>query len=206
MKHNNTSALDKCRQPKKIIGISGKAGSGKSYFAEYISQQTGIKLVKLDYQAAQTANKFILKQLLQKRIKTRIPKAYQDIQLFPLLRNLEKSFSKLEISLFKRTLNRKVKKIIRKSREPLIIDFITLPLLGAVKKFDEMYMIKSCDKERLSKLEVRDNMTTQQSARADGFLEPYYAYNDAFTFNEIIDNDYVTVPEKIEAIISRLKG
>lgn len=204
MKRNNISA-DECRQPKKIIGISGMAGSGKSFFAEYISQQTGIKLVKLDYQAAQTANKFILKQLLQKRIKTKIPKAYEDIQLFPLLRNLEKSFSKLEISLFKRILNRKVKKIIRKTNESLIIDFITLPLLDIVKKFDEMYLIKSCDKERLAKLELRDNMTTQQSIRADGFLEPYYAYNDAFAFSDIIDNDYVTIPEKVKEIVCRLK-
>ena len=191
---------------KVIIGFSGKAGSGKSYIAKHVSSETGIKLVKLDYLVAQVVNKPILRRRLQKKIKIKIPKAHEDIQLFPLWQNLDKDFSKFEHWYIRRLLNRKVKKLIRKSKESLIIDFLSLPMLKVIKKFDEVYLIESDDDVRLEKIMARDDMKVEASLNVEKYLKPYYAFNDAFTFSDIIVNNYETMPKKIEVIISTLSG
>lgn len=184
-----------------VIGISGKVGSGKSFIAEHISNETGIKLIKLDYQAALTANKPILKQMLQRTLKLKIPKACEGIQLFPLMRYMERDFSKLEFSLFCMYLNRKVKKLIKKSKEPLIIDFVALPILKITKTFDKMYLIESNEYERLIKLGERDSMSEEETRKTDKLIEPYYRYNNAFPFDEIIYNDYQILPDAVKEII-----
>lgn len=191
---------------KQIIGISGKVGSGKSFIAEHISRETGIKLIKLDYQAAEAANKPILKQMLQRRLKIKIPKAHKDIQLLPLMRNMEKEFSRFEFALFRMFLNRKVKKIIRKSKESLIIDFVALPILKVAKKFDKMYLVKSNEDERFAKLSERDNMPLETVKHSDKFIERYYAFNDAFHFDDVIDNNYQVLPEKVVKITEQLSA
>jgi len=189
----------------KIIGLSGKVGSGKSFVAEHISRETGIRLVKLDYQAAQAASKPVLRQLLQRKLKLKIPKAHEDIQLFPLMKNMEKNFSKLEFALFRMFLNRKVKKLIRKSKESLIIDFVALPILKIAKNFDEMYVTKSDENMRFEKLGARDNMSVEEAKRVDKLVEPYYKYNDAFSFADVIEINYQYLPKNVDEIITNIK-
>ena len=191
---------------KKIIGVSGKAGSGKSYIATYISQKTGIKLVKLDFLVAEVVNKPLLKKRLQKRIKMEIPEAHKDIQLFPLWRNLDRDFSKFEHWYIRRLLNKKVKKLVKKSKESIIIDFLALPMFKVIKKFDAVYLVRSDNDLRLEKICKRDDMDMGSSLNVEKYLQPYYAFNDAFTFTDVIENDYERIPEKVEDIIRDLVG
>lgn len=190
-----------------VIGFSGKAGSGKSFLAEHIGKETGVKVVKLDYQMAQVMNTPILKQLLQRKLKTKIPKAHEHIQLFPLWQNMGKNFSRFEYWFFRILFNRKVKKTIRKSKEQvLIIDFIALPIIKVTKKFDEMYLVTSDNDERLSRVGVRDNVTLEKSLHVEKLLKAYYDENDKFPFNATIENDYENIPAIVDEIISRLSA
>jgi len=187
-----------------VIGVSGKVGSGKSFVAQHISDKTGIKLVKLDYQAAQVANMPILKQLLQRTLKLKIPKPHNDIQLFPLMKNMERHFTKLEFALFRKFLNGKVKKIIQEAKEPIIIDFVALPILKAVKSFDVIYLLESDEEMRFKKLGERDGMSVDDAKRIDKIMEPYYKINESFEFDDVITINYQVLPRNVDEIIFRL--
>ena len=178
-----------------IIGIAGKVGSGKTFVAEQLSKQTGYKHIKLDYQAAEAANVPILKWLLQKRLKIKIPKAYEGIQLFPLLRNLEKPFSNLEFWLFKSSLNRRLKKLMR-TNDSMIIDFVALPMLTASKKFDKMLVIESDNEKRIRRLAERDGLTTEQVRKMDSFIDKYCNFNGLTK----VRNDYIDMVEFFDHI------
>ena len=191
-----------------IIGIAGKIGSGKSHIGKYIAEQTGFRLIKLDYQAGQVANTFLIKQSLQKKIKRKIPKPYEDMQLFPLLKNLNEDFNKFSISVFIYLLNKKLNKIIkdaRKKNENILVDFLSLPLLKSVKHFDAVYLVKSDDEKRFEYLGARDGMTPEEAENQEKYLVPYYAKNEDYPFDDIIFNDYQNVPDNVERIIEKLK-
>jgi len=47
-----------------IIGITGKPGSGKSFFADYISKETGIEVIKFDKNLDELFNSKIMSTLL----------------------------------------------------------------------------------------------------------------------------------------------
>ncbi|MDR0462244.1 MAG: hypothetical protein LBG88_02840, partial [Christensenellaceae bacterium] len=98
-----------------IIGLCGKVGSGKTYIGKQLSELTGFRFVKLDYHAGKVVNIPFLKGILQRRIKNKIPRATENIQLFPLLKNMDKPFSNFEFYMFKRFLNKRLKKLMRKN-------------------------------------------------------------------------------------------
>jgi len=191
-----------------IIGLTGKAGSGKSFISEQITEKTGFRLVKLDYQAGQVANKFLLKQALQRKIKRKIPKAHEDIQLFPLLKDLDTPFRNWETSLFLMFLNRKLKKIIREARkngESLIVDFISLPFLKCIELFDRVYLVETDNDKRLERLGARDGMTKEWAEQQEKFIEKFYSKHDTFDFCGVIYNDYEELPKEVEELIEEFK-
>ena len=189
----------------KIIGLAGKVGSGKSFIGEYISRETGFPLIKLDYQVAKVVNKPILKQLFQRRIRTKIPKAYADIQLFPLWKNLEHDFSVFEDWLVMSSLNRKLNRIVRKANQSIIVDFTILPALKASRKLDEMFCVKSDEQARLERLAKRDNLTHEQVQKVDKFMTKYYQKSYYGAFDGVIDNCYGEIPVAVVELVERLK-
>jgi|GEM_PF-3453786 len=189
-----------------IIGITGKIGSGKSFIGEYMAEKTGYKLVKLDYQAGQVANKKFFKKRLEKKIKTEIPPATPDMQLFPLFKNLEKDFGRFEIAVFIYCLNRKLKKILKENNEKIIVDFVSLPILKSVKMFDKVYLIKSDEELRYQRLGERDGMTPEHAREKERFMEKYYECHDTYQFDAVIENNYIEIPREIDEVIDRLKG
>jgi dephospho-CoA kinase len=102
-------------------------------------------------------------------------------------------------------LNRKVKKIIKGAKEPLIIDFVALPILKVVKDFDKMYLLESDEEVRFKKLGERDGMTPYDAMRIDRLMEPYYKINDAFKFDDSIRIDYIKLPKKVDEVIENIK-
>jgi dephospho-CoA kinase len=188
-----------------VIGIAGKVGSGKSFLGEHIARETGFKLVKLDYQVGQVINKPILKQMLQRRIKHKIPKASPDMQLFPLWKNLDRDFSAFENALVMRFLNKKLTRIINKAKQPIIVDFTILPILKAAKKLDAMYLVQSDEEQRYSYLARRDGITADDARRIDRFMNGYYQKSDKHKFCQVINNDYQQIPAELTDIVEKLK-
>lgn len=187
-----------------IIGITGKVGSGKSFISEYIANQTGMQLVKFDYQMAEVLNTPVLKGILEKRVKNKIPKAYTGIQLFPLLKNLEKPFTKFEIAVVAHLLNKKMKKLINKAKCSMIVDFTALPLIEATNKMNMVLMIESDDKLRIERLAKRDGMTIADTARVDEFVTKCYNF-DNFKYDKKLHNDYETVSTEILELVNQFK-
>jgi dephospho-CoA kinase len=172
-----------------IIGICGKVGSGKSFIGEHIAKQLGYKFVKLDFQVGQVVNIRFLKRLLQKRINHEIPKAHEHIQLFPLLKNLEKPFSRLEFFFFMYALDKKLKKIIRTEKD-IVIDFVILQRLKSAKKIDKIFVVQSDNDKRIEKLGARDGLSKDQVIKIDNFIDKYCVYEGL----PIINNDYNSMP------------
>lgn len=190
-----------------VIGITGKVGAGATFLAEHISKETGIKLLTLNYHALKVMNNFLLKHNLEKKMNTRIPKPKEGIQLFPLFLNMKRNFSHAEFSSFRTKLGRRVSRIIRKSKGPIIIDFGALPIIKKVaKKFTRIYLIESDDAKRFVKIGKSHGMTPEAAKRIDEFIKKYYVFGEKFIFFESICNDYDGIPAKINEIIERLKN
>ena len=188
------------KQKGVLIGIVGKVGVGKTFIGQQLASAMGYKFVKLDYQAAEAANMRGLKWLLERRIKQKIPQAHEGIQLFPLLKNLERPFSKLEFWLFKLALNRRLKKLIS-TGDNLIIDFVVLNKLAASRKFDKIFLIESDDNKRIQNLATRDDLTVEQTKKMERYITRYYNFEGCIK----IFNDYGYMPQSIIQFSSILK-
>ncbi|MCL2229282.1 MAG: dephospho-CoA kinase [Firmicutes bacterium] len=173
-----------------VIGICGKFGSGKSYIAKQISEQTGFEIFNLDKLIIKKLMRPHIRWIAQKRLGTKL-----SLEHTHLLSNLGKMNKKL-LGIEKRMIlswgNKKLKKLV-KSDKIYLVDFFGLPISKHFKNFKAKVLVQSPEEQRIERFMTRNNFTKEQVANMDAIQQDIVDF-DKYNFDFTIWNEYKTTP------------
>lgn len=176
-----------------IVGITGKSGSGKSYFSKKLGENLNkSKIVTLDHIFFELINndEEIKKNIVDK-YGERAYNKHQDIDLNVLQKD-ENCFQYL-FKTVEKTLNRKINEIVEteknNNQENLIFDWFMLPYTDAYKKANFNILVEPESEERYKNLLSRDKSYTKEVIeKKDRLLNiDYLNYN----FDMVVRHNYI---------------
>lgn len=189
----------------KIIGITGKSGTGKTRFASLLSQKLNCKHIDIDKIGhLASSDPEILAELCQ-RFGTEILDKNGNLDR-KKLGNIVFSQENEMRCLSDLTLNYMYKSIdnIMSSgnNEFIILEWILLPTSKYWENCDFKILVTSDDVERKCKILERDNISEEYFAKRDSASPDYSPYK----FDYVFENDYQeeTIDKMLETIIDRM--
>jgi len=185
---------------KNIIAICGKFGSGKSYVANYLSEQTDIQVFHMDKYIIEKLMRFPYRRIATKRLK--MSPCLSHPHLLSNMKELDRLLTRFEKKVVLGWGNKKIKKL-SKLRKPVIIDFFGLPLSQHFPTFKMRILIESNEDLRKEKLVERNEFTLQQVNQINKIADDIISY-DKGKFDYVLENNYDSMPIKTEEIKEKL--
>jgi len=187
------------------IGFTGKCGSGKTYFARYVSEKTGIPIIRLDYVAKEIFTRPGVRDWIFEafgHVAPDEPAPGEDLKLFGAFRHSKRTqgFSEAEQKEFRDHFVIEIQKILD-AHDKVILDHFDLPMIDV--KLDKLILVKSNEEERIKGIAERDSLTFDRALELDKVVNlstDYSRGNYAF----IVENDYKSIPQEIENLVKEL--
>lgn len=185
----------------KIIGITGKSGSGKTTFAVSLAQKLNCKYIDIDkighealfqQEILDELCEKIGKEILEEDGKVNRKKVgnivFADRQKMDILTDLTWGY-----------MQKVLDSMLLKSDGIVILDWILLPNSKYWDKCDLKILVKSDDKQRKNKVLERDKITSEYFDKRDSASLDYSEYK----FDYIFENNYEL--DKIEEAIETIE-
>lgn len=172
----------------KIIGITGKQGSGKSTFALLLSQKLNCQYVDIDKISHEALTQPDIISSLIDEFGTDILNDSTSIDRKKLGAIVFDQKDKLKIleDLTYSYMQKCLDNILSKDYDFIILEYILLPITKYWNKCDFKVLVKSEDFKRKVKVIQRDNISEEYFVKRDSASIDY----SCFDFDYIFENDY----------------
>lgn len=155
----------------KLVGITGKSGSGKTTFSNILAQYPDVGVVHIDDLIKRIKDKY-LKQSVG--IFMEKEKKQDNIKIKPgfkqkILNNsvLLEMFLRARTLLSERMLEEEIKRLEQEGKKTVIIDDLLLKYHKCYKKLDFVILMQRPYVERAKSLEIRQDATKQEIVNVD---------------------------------------
>ena len=184
----------------KLIGITGKTGSGKSTIGKILADKLNCKYIDIDKIGHEATSDSDISKKLCKEFGQDILDENNNIDRKKLGNIVFSDKDKMDIltNLTWDHMQDKLDGIISKNEDYYILDWALLPI---VKYFDMCYirvLITSDDKKRKAEILKRDNISKEYLEKREQNTLDY----SKFKFDYIFDNDYSS--EKLDFIVHNI--
>lgn len=184
-----------------IIGISGKSGSGKTYFSNLVNRNHEFKVIHVD--------KVIHSILDDEEFKKIFVIKYGEIflkggkidrkKLGNYLFSSEKVMNEYNAFIYP-WIEQVLDRMIECSEKPIIIDWMQLPITKYFEMCDRKILLISPLEMRMKRVERRDKVSEIYRNKRERFMLEY----EDFLFDEVIVNDGLDLQNYADKIISGL--
>lgn len=185
----------------KIIGITGKSGSGKTTFASLLAQKLHCNYIDIDKIGHQASYQPEILDVLCKKFGNEIldEKGKLDRKKLGVIVFSEKSKMDELTEVTWGYMQQQIDTIISPDNDIIILDWILLPKSKYWDMCDLKILVTANDKKRKNKVLERDNITEEYFEKRDSASVDY----SALKFDYVFENDYSK--ESIEKIINLVK-
>lgn len=185
----------------KIIGITGKSGSGKTTFASLLSQKLNCKYIDIDKIGHEAIFQPEISQALCEKFGNEILDENGNINRKKLGDIVFAQKDKMQIltDLTWDYMQKQLDHILSLDDKIIIFEWMLLPISKYWEQCDCKILIKSNDKTRKNIVLKRDNISEEYFDKRDSSSIDY----SQVTFDYIFENDYQ--PETMDKILNELK-
>ena len=188
----------------KIIGITGKSGSGKTKFGTLLSEKLKCKYIDTDKVCHQAFFQPETIKILCDKFGTGIldEKGHVDRKKVGEIAFVQKDKMEVVVDLTWGYMQKEVDNILQQDDDIIILDGNLLPNSKYWDKCDYKILIKSDDDQRKQKIIERDNVSAEYLEKREAAGIEY----SVFEFDYIFENDYKleTINKVIENIIEKI--
>lgn len=185
-----------------IIGITGKSGSGKSFYSQKLNQKQQYHIIDVDKVVIETLKKEVVKnELIETYGKNIIEKSeINRKKLGEIIFSSEIETKKYNQFIWE-YIKKELMTILQMNKEDIIIDWALLPLSEFFGRCDIKILVQADIQTRKKRAMERDNITEAYfMQREKGSLE--YQPKD---YDLIVSSESLEDLEKIRGIIERRK-
>lgn len=189
----------------KIIGVTGKSGSGKSTFVKIFNNENNYKVINIDTLVHKLLNEDKIKSLLVNMFGKEILKdnAIDRKALGRLVFASKESIQKYNDFIYE-YMQIELDHILKKSKKDIILDW---PLLPITKYFDVCtytILITAPDNKRQTRIVLRDNISPEYHKARD--IDDKIFANKKFSFELNNNGDLQTFYNNIQKIKQQIEG
>ena len=151
----------------KLIGITGKAGAGKTTISNIMAQNYNVGVIHVDDVLKEVKLKY-LKLFMDKDNKGEKTKVNGKIKMFlfrnKIMFNLIMKFRNLLVTKY---IENEIQKLQDKGKDIILIDDIYIKFLHIYNNLDRLFVVERNYNERKEALKQRDDLTLQKLYEVD---------------------------------------
>ncbi len=184
----------------KLIGITGKTGSGKSTIGKLLADKLNCKYIDIDKIGHEATSDTIISKKLCNEFGQDILNENKNIDRKKLGNIVFSNKDKMEIltNLTLDYMQNKLDSIISGNEDYYILDWALLPIVKYFDMCDIKILISSNDAKRKERILKRDNISREYLEKREQNTLDY----SKFKFDYIFDNDYSN--EKLDFIVNNI--
>ena len=175
----------------RIIGVTGKSGSGKTTFSKMLGERKNVGVINVDR---------IMVDIKEDNFKDQVKSRNKYDEPVLLSTNLRiflnkhkipfKMFMAVKKRMMRKRIERKIAEFKRDGKDAVIIDGVYLTDMVDRKLFDSLVYVKRPYKTRLDALMERDDITKLEIYERDLPYRRNFASNRMRDFDYIVENKY----------------
>lgn len=184
----------------KLIGITGKTGSGKSTIGKALANKLNCKYIDIDKIGHEATSDAVISKKLYNKFGQDILDENKNIDRKKLGNIVFSDKNKMEIltNLTLVYMQNKLDSIISESENYYILDWALLPLVKYFDMCDIKILITSNDAKRKERILKRDNISKEYLEKREQNTLDY----SNFKFDYIFNNDYSK--DKLDSIVNNI--
>lgn len=206
---NCCKVSDKRRVLKKldtsrVIGITGKTGSGKTTTAKLLGELTGFHVIHGDKYVQKLLHTTPIKQIVELQLKRKLTLTSHDAELLKqdqlyegtnaIINDKSSKLKRIQgfgaLFLITQLLKKELKAL---NGEPTIVELVGLPGIHIAKTFAENNFMEGDDDLRFQKISERDNISIEAAKQIDSYYNGIVNFNK-LKYSRIFRHNYQPVP------------
>ncbi len=189
-----------------IIGVTGKSGSGKTYFSDLLNKNDDFTVIHVDEIVHQILdNPYFIMTFIGKYGKQFMAKDYT-INREELGRFLFEYANRIRVTEYNEFIypwiEKEIDKVIFSTKKPVIIDWMHLPETKYFSKCEYKVLLKSSDKARRERVKKRDSIKDDYFNMRDFFSLEY----DENEFDEVIINNRKSLNSCVDSTLRNVQN
>lgn len=170
-----------------IIGVTGKSGSGKTYFSNLLNKKNEFIVIHVDEVVHSILDDIDFKRAFA----IKYSEAFFDNgkinrkKLGTFLFSSKQAMDEYNQFIYV-FIEREIDKIIERSKKPIIIDWMQLPMTKYFERCTRKILLTAPKTVRMERIEKRDKVSEDYRNKREDFMLQY----DNLMFDEVIINDH----------------
>lgn len=181
-----------------MIGVVGKSGSGKTYFSNLLNKNDEFTIIHVD----EIVHEILKEEKFGKAFVTKYGIGFMEENRIDRKKLGQYLFSSSEImdeynEFIWPFIEEKIDAIIERSKKPIIIDWMQLPITKYFEMCDKKILVKAPLKIRMERIGKRDQISADYKEKREKFMLEY----EDTKFDEVIVNDGTDLSSYADDII-----
>lgn len=198
----------------RVIGITGKTGSGKTTTAKFLGEMTGFHVIHGDKYVQKLLHTTPIKQIVEWQLKRKLAMNPEDAKLLKqgqlyegtntIIGNQSSKLKRIQgfgaLFLVNLLLKKELKAL---DGEPAIVELVGLPGVHVAKNFAENNFMEGDESLRFQKISERDNISVEAAKQIDNFYNSIVDFGK-LKYSRIFRHAYKTMPTGLKQYAEEL--